>query len=76
MALRDNERDTCEAVMQSGDTLVEHAKLLNFESDLHYFLSEYSSPFTAPNYFQFTSFEGDDVSCLCPLEHFKTILLL
>lgn len=62
VALRDNERETCEAVMQSGDALVEHTKLLNFENDLHYFLSEYSGPFTAPNYFQFTSFEGDDVS--------------
>lgn len=67
VAYRDNERETCEAVVQSGEALVEQSKLLNFENDLHYFLSEYSGPFTAPNYFQFTQFEGDDVSYLSAL---------
>lgn len=61
-AYRDSEHETCEAVMLSGESLVEQTKTLNFENDLHYFLSEYSAPFTAPNYFQFTPFEGDDVS--------------
>lgn len=64
VAHKDSERETCEAVMLSGETLVEKTKALNFENDLHYFLSEYSGPFTAPNYFQFTRFEGDDVSSL------------
>lgn len=62
VAYKDSERETCEAVMQSGETLVEQTRPLNFENDLHYFLSEYSGPFTAPNYFQFVNFEGDDVS--------------
>lgn len=62
MAYRDSERETCEAIVLSGESLVEQTKTLNFENDLHYFLSEYSAPFTAPNYFQFTPFEGDDVS--------------
>jgi hypothetical protein len=62
LAYRESERETCEAIMLCGDSLVEQTKTLNFENDLHYFLSEYSGPFTAPNYFQFTPFEGDDVS--------------
>lgn len=62
VAYKDTEHETCEAVMHSGEALVEQTKALNFENDLHYFLSEYSGPFTAPNYFQFTPFEGDDVS--------------
>ena len=61
VAYRNSERETCEAVMQSGEVLVDQTKGLNFENDLHYFLSEYSVPFTAPNYFQFTPFEGDEV---------------
>ena len=75
VAYRDSEREACESLMQSGDALVEQSKSLNLENDLHYFLSEYSSLFTAPNYFQFSPFEGDDVSyhqgllihsiCLC-----------
>lgn len=64
VAYRNSERETCEALVQSGETLVEQTKSLNFENDLHYFLSEYSV-FTAPNYFQFTPFEGDDVSFCC-----------
>ncbi len=62
MAYRDAEREGCEAVRNSGETLVEQTKTLNIENDLNYFMSEYSGPFTAVNYFQFTSFEGDDVS--------------
>lgn len=64
-AYRDSERETCEAIMQSGENLVEQTKTLNFENDLNYFLSEYSGPFTLPSYFQFTPFEGDEVSCGC-----------
>lgn len=62
VAYQDSERETCETIMQSGETLVEKTKSLNFENDLHYFLSEYSGPFTSPSYFQFNPFEGDDVS--------------
>ena len=62
-AYRESEHESCEALMASADNLVEQAKSLNFENDLHYFLSEYSQPFTPPNPFQFTAFEGDTV-CL------------
>lgn len=64
MAYRDSERETCEAIMLTGESLVEQTRTLNFENDLHYFLSEYSAPFTAPSYFQFTPFEGDDVGSI------------
>lgn len=62
LAYQESDKETCEAVKQSGEMLVEQTKVLNFENDLHYFLSEYSGPFTAPSYFQFTPFGGDDVS--------------
>ena len=48
--------------MASGDTLVEQSKSLNLENDLNYFMSEYSAPFNTPTNFQFTPFDGDDVS--------------
>lgn len=62
VAYRDCEHEACQALIQSGDALVEQSKSLNLENDLHYFLSEYSGQFTAPNHFQFSPFEGDDVS--------------
>ena len=61
-AYRDVEKDACEALMASGDTLVEQSKSLNLENDLNYFMSEYSAPFNTPTNFQFTPFDGDDVS--------------
>ena len=61
-AMRNGEFETCEAVKASGDVVVDQAKSLNFEGDLHYFLSEYSNPFTPPNTFHFVPFQGDDVS--------------
>ena len=64
-AMREAEYETCEAIKSSADSMVEQAKTLNFEGDLHYFLSEYATPFTPPNPFQFTPFQGDDVSCAC-----------
>lgn len=70
VAYRNSEKETSEAIMHSADTLVEQTKGLNFENDLHYFLSEYSAPFTAPNYFQFTPFEGDDVSLCVHCDYF------
>lgn len=63
-AYKESEKETGEAMLQSADTLVDQTKSLNFENDLHYFLSEYSQVFTPPNVFQFTPFEGDDVSCI------------
>ena len=63
-AYKEAERETGEAMLQSAETLVDQCKNLNFENDLHYFLSEYSQAFSPPNPFQFCNFEGDDV-CLC-----------
>ena len=61
-AYRESEFEMCEALQQSADVLVEQSKNLNFENDLHYFLSEYSQPFSPPSAFQFVPFEGDEVS--------------
>ncbi len=61
-SVRDAEYETCSAIKLSVDSMVEQAKTLNFEGDLHYFLSEYSTPFTPPTPFVFTPFQGDDVS--------------
>lgn len=52
---------------QSRDVVMEQSKSLNFENDLQYFMSEYPSCFTAPNFFQFIQFEGDDVSLIAKL---------
>jgi hypothetical protein len=62
MAYKEAEKETGEAMLQSADTLVDQTKSLNFENDLHYFLSEFSLSFTPPNQFHFNNFEGDDVS--------------
>ena len=61
VAYKEAEKDTGEAMLQSADTLVDQTKGLNFENDLHYFLSEFSQAFTPPTQFQFNNFEGDDV---------------
>ena len=62
VAYKEGEKDTGEAMMVSAETLIDQTKSLNFENDLHYFLSEYSTSFTPPNPFQFNNFEGDDVN--------------
>ena len=61
VAYREAEYDTCDALQQSAEMLVEQSKNLNFENDLHYFLSEYSQPFSPPNAFQFVPFDADEV---------------
>lgn len=65
VAYKEAEKETGEAMLQSADTLVDQTKSLNFENDLHYFLSEFSQTFTPPNEFQFGNFEGDDVKKSC-----------
>lgn len=62
VAYKEAEKETGEAMLQSADTLVDQTKSLNFENDLHYFLSEFSQSFTPPNQFHFNNFEGDDVN--------------
>lgn len=62
MGYKEAEKETGEAMLQSADTLVDQTKSLNFENDLHYFLSEFSQSFTPPNQFHFNNFEGDDVN--------------
>ena len=73
-AMREAEYEACEAIKSSVDSVVEQTKTLNFEGDLHYFLSEYATPFTPPNPFQFTPFQGDDVShcawCALPCQYY------
>ena len=61
-AYKDAEAESCEAVTTCARALMDQAKGLNFENDLHYFLSENPGPFTPPNPFTFQSYEGDDVS--------------
>lgn len=60
--MRDAEYEICDTLKASADVIVDKAKGLNFEGDLHYFLSEYSGSFTLPNSFHFVPFQGDDVS--------------
>lgn len=61
-AYKDAEAESCEAVMTCARSVVDQAKGLSFENDLHYFLSENPGPFTPPNPFSFLPYEGDDVS--------------
>ena len=61
MAYKDAEAESCEAVMACARSVMDQAKGLNFENDLHYFLSENPGPFTPPNPFSFQPYEGDDV---------------
>jgi SLIT-ROBO Rho GTPase activating protein len=61
MAYKDAEAESCEAVMACAHSVMDQAKGLNFENDLHYFLSENPGPFTPPNPFSFQPYDGDDV---------------
>lgn len=61
-AYKDAEAESCEAVMTCARSVMDQAKGLNFENDLHYFLSENPGPFTPPNPFTFQPYDGDDVS--------------
>ena len=65
-AYKESEADCCEAVMVCARSVVDQAKGLNFENDLHYFLSENPGPFTPPHPFTFLPYEGDDVSHVFP----------
>ena len=69
MAYKEAEKETGEAMLMSADTLVDQTKSLNFENDLHYFLTEFTQSFTPPNQFQFNNFEGDDVSHVIIMWH-------
>lgn len=62
IAYKEVESEACEAVMACAASVVDQAKGLNFENDLHYFLSENPGPFTPPNPFAFQPYEGDEVS--------------
>ena len=61
-AYQEAEKDACDAALQSAAVIVEQGKGLNFENDLHYFLSEFAQPFTPPTPFNFTPFDSDNVS--------------
>ena len=62
IAYKEGEKDTGEAMMVSAEVFLDQTKRLNFENDLHYFLSEYSASFTPPTPFQFNNFKGDNVN--------------
>ena len=55
------EHDACQQVMQVAGTILDQAKTLNFENDLHYFLSEFSTVFSHLGEFSYTPFGEDDV---------------
>ena len=60
------EKSVCSSILQSADIFVEQAKALNFETDLNYFLNEFSASFHPPSEFQFLQFEGNEVRvCVC-----------
>lgn len=61
MGYKEAEHEVSEAILRSVGVLVENAKTLSFENDLHYFLQDYPQPFSPPNPFTFVPFEGDDV---------------
>ena len=66
------EHEACQQVMQVSGTILDQAKTLNFENDLHYFLSEFSSVFSHPGEFNYLPYGDDDVveykvMCILPL---------
>ena len=55
------EHEACQQVMQVSGTMLDQAKTLNFENDLHYFLSEFSAVFSHPGEFNYLPYGDDDV---------------
>lgn len=60
-AYSDAEQGSCNQVAKATGNLVNQSKTLDFENDLHYFMSEFSGVFTQPPEFHFQSFGEDDV---------------
>ena len=56
------EQEACQQVLKVTTSIVDQTQALNFENDLHYFLSGFSSTFTQPVEFSFAPFGEDDVS--------------
>lgn len=61
-AYSDAEQGTCQSIMKATSSFVDQAQTLNFENDMHYFLSEFASIFTQPPEFNYVSFGDDDVT--------------
>ena len=61
MAYHEAEHDACQQVMQVAGTVLDQAKTLNIENDLHYFLSEFSPTFSHLGEFNYIPFGDDDV---------------
>lgn len=60
-AYSDAEQGSCNQVVKTTRTFVNQAQTLDFENDLHYFMSEYSNIFTQPPEFCFLPYGDDDV---------------
>ena len=62
VAYHDAEQEACQQVMKVTTSIVDQTQALNFENDLHYFLSGFSTTFTQPPEFNFMPFGDDDVT--------------
>ena len=62
IAYHEAEQEACQHVLKATSSVVDQTQALNFENDLHYFLSEFSQLFTQPSEFSYTPFGDDDVS--------------
>lgn len=60
-AYSDSEQICSKQVIKATSSLVDQSMTLNFENDLHYFLSEFSNIFSQPPEFHFSPFGDDDV---------------
>ena len=61
-AYSDAEQTSCNQIIKATNSLVDQSKTLNFENDLHYFLSEFSGIFSQPPEFHYSPFGDDDVT--------------
>ena len=61
LAYHEAEQEACQQVLRVTGSIVDQTQALNFENDLHYFLSEFSSVFTQPTEFSYMPFGDDDV---------------
>ncbi len=62
VAYHEAEQEACQQVMKVTTSIVDQTQALNFENDLHYFLSGFSTTFTQPPEFNFMPFGDDDVT--------------
>ena len=61
LAYHEAEQEACQQVLKVTTSIVDQTQALNFENDLHYFLSGSASMFTQPTEFIYMPFGEDDV---------------